>query len=172
MPANTFTAWLTTGGGQGSGADRQPPLGNGLEPLWRSEKDRMMAAWGRTPEAQYPDGYLGTAGSNSRRQDRLLNAVSRTQTRPYTRGVHKGERINPGDYMWPAEFNPMSGIENQARTGQRFPTGNVWVEPVRLVNDGKVGPRGIPSNEIPRPEVEIVNTARQEALRGLLPSWR
>lgn len=67
----------------------------------------------RVPSAEYPDGYLGTI--NSRREDRLLNTLKKNlNQRGYQRGVHKGERIDPGDYYWPAEFGPDSGLQRQA----------------------------------------------------------
>lgn len=71
----------------------------------------MMGA--RVPSAEWPDGYLGTI--RSRREDRLLDTVKRSlNQRAYQRGVHKGERIDPGDYFWPAEFAPESGLLRQA----------------------------------------------------------
>lgn len=168
MPANqSFTQWMG-GTDNGAGADR--PVGNDMSPVWRSAKDRIMAAYRVTPEAQYPDGYLGTQGASTRRQDKLVDAVFRTNTRSYSRGVHKGERINPGDYLWPKEFNLMSGIENEL-TGMRYPTGTIGQEPVTLVNDGKAGPRGVLS-AIARPDQEVIDMQRQSMLRTLLPSWR
>ena len=66
----------------------------------------------RTPSAEYPDGYLGTI--NSRREDRLLNSLKKSlNQRAYQRGVHKGERIDPGDYYWPDEYSNEAGIMRQ-----------------------------------------------------------
>src|SRR5206468_7107201 len=68
----------------------------------------------RVPQAQYPDGYLGTI--QSRREDRILDKVKqRLNDRSYQRGVHKGERIDPSDYYWPDEVNPQVGLEYEAR---------------------------------------------------------
>lgn len=54
----------------------------------------------RTPEATYPDGYLSTI--QSRRDQRLLNSLTaRANQKSYDRGVHKGERVDPGDYFLP-----------------------------------------------------------------------
>ena len=161
-----FTNWMGDGN---TSVQTAPPL-LGPSPSFRNLKDAQLAAWGRTPEAQYPDGYLGTQPSTSRRDDKLLNAVHRTNTRPYTRGVHKGERINPGDYVWPDEFNPMSGVENQL-TGMRYPTGTIGAEPVLLTNDGKAGPRGIP-RELDRPQEEVIDMQRRSMMSRLLPQWR
>ena len=106
----TFTAWGGSYDPQSGQATSAPLLGP--TPMFRDAKDQRLAAWGSSPDTQYPDGYLGSAATNSRRSDKLLNAVARTNTRSYSRVVHKGERINPGDYVWPDEFNPMSGLEN------------------------------------------------------------
>lgn len=60
----------------------------------------------------YPDGYLGTI--NTRRGDRLLDSLKqRANQRSYVRGVHKGERIDPADYMYPPSLQPTRGIERQ-----------------------------------------------------------
>lgn len=87
---------------------------------WRSPVDarRSAANPARTPQAEYPDGYLGNV--NSRRDDRLLNHVqSRLTQRSYQRGVHKGERVDPQDYYWNDIVNPQAGIEAESR-GQRW----------------------------------------------------
>ena len=150
----------------------------GPTPVFRSPKDQRLAAFGATPDTQHPDGYLGTRGSTTRRQDKLLDGVHRQNHRSYSRGVHKGERINPGDYVWPDEFNPMSGLQNQAKAvvtpdgryvAPRFEL--TGAEPVILTNDGKVGPRGIPRG-LTRMDQEIIDQERRSALKTLAPSWR
>ncbi|MEU4534325.1 hypothetical protein AB0G15_05580 [Streptosporangium sp. NPDC023825] len=125
------------------------------------------------PDAQYPAGYIGDI--QSRRGDRLLNHLKISLTkRPYTnRGVHKGTRIDPGDYEWPEWFNPKSGLKAEAR-GERFkPLGN----PVEmLAHQGK--------NAIRTPE-ELDRISQRygyqgaspsqytaNRLRDLVPSWR
>lgn len=89
-------------------------------PMARSNIDGARLGIGRAPQAEYPDGYLGTL--RSRRDDKgkptdtvLDSLKSRANQRSYQRGVHKGERIDPGDYMWPAEWNPETGVKNQAK---------------------------------------------------------
>lgn len=83
------------------------------QPAFHDVRDERRSMYRRTPEAQYPDGYLGCI--TSRRNDRLLDALkSRVNQRNYQRGVHKGERIDPVDYTWPIEFHPMSGLMRQA----------------------------------------------------------
>lgn len=79
---------------------------------FRSILDAKRAMVGRTPGAEYPDGYLGSI--TDRREDKLLQHV-RNNARSYTRGVHKGSRIEPQDYFWPADFNPMTGLEHQKK---------------------------------------------------------
>jgi hypothetical protein len=163
MNQQTFSNWA--GGYDPAGGETMPVLGPA--PVFRDAKDQRLAAFGATPDTQYPDGYLGTMDSN-RRQDKLLSAVKRQNHRSYSRGVHKGERVNPGDYLWPEEFNPMTGLELQA-VGQKFaPPG---AEPIRLTNDGKAGPRGIPRG-LDRPQQEQIDVQRQSMLKRLVPSWR
>src|SRR5688500_16168090 len=103
MAGPTFTPWLklspyqvgvpgapTTGGG---GSPVATP--GGPQPFFRDAQDERRSMWRRTPDAQYPDGYLGTIPS--RRGDRILDTLkSRQNQRSYQRGVHKGERIDPG----------------------------------------------------------------------------
>jgi hypothetical protein len=106
--------------------------------------------------------------SSNRRQDKILGTLSRMNARQYSRGVHKGERINTGDYFWPDEFNLYTGLEMEAK-GQKFAP--VGAEPVRLTNDGKVGPRGIPRGE-DNGEAQQISPARRSQLKSLAPRWR
>lgn len=130
----------------------------------------------RTPSAAYPDGYLGTI--NGRRDDRLLKSVqSRLTQRSYQRGVHKGERVDPGDYRWTAEVNPMAGLEAQARGERWAPSGSPTE---RLAHMGKVN--ALSPDEMlalaqqvgvdPNNQTQIVNAQRKMAMRGMLPSWK
>jgi hypothetical protein len=106
--------------------------------------------------------------SSNRRQDKLLDSVKRQNHRSYSRGVHKGERVNPGDYLWPDEMNLFTGLEMQAQGLKFAPPG---AEPVRLTNDGKAGPRGIPRG-LDRPQHEQIDMQRRSMLKRLVPSWR
>lgn len=167
-----FTQWQT--GSPETGATQNAVLGP--EPSFRNPKDRLLTRWGQSPDVQHPDGYLGTMDSN-RRQDRLLSSIKRDNARSYSRGVHKGERVNPGDYIWPDEFNPDSGIERQGmsvRIGRQImhPKQAVqgFVEP-HLTNDGKAGPRGIPRG-LERVEMEPIDIQRSSALKSLLPRYK
>lgn len=165
MAANqqTFTDWA--GGYDPYGGESTPLLGP--SPVFRNAKDQRLVAFGASPDTQYPDGYLGTMSSN-RRQDKILDAVKRQNHRSYSRGVHKGERINPGDYIWPDEFNLQTGIRLQLEGKKFAPPG---AEPVRLTNDGKAGPRGIPRG-IDRPQQEVIDMQRRSMLKTLAPPWR
>lgn len=84
---------------------------------------RAMPEYAKTPNAQYPDGYLGSI--IDRRSDKLMQTV-RNNVRSYTRGVHKGSRIERQDYFWTKDFNDRTGLEMQAQgkkwTAQGSPT--------------------------------------------------
>jgi hypothetical protein len=118
-------------------------------------------------DTTYPDGYLGTMSSN-RRQDKTLGTLSRKNARQYSRGVHKGERVNPGDYVWPNEFNLWTGISYQDAKKKFAPPGAM---PVVLTNDGKVGPRGIPRTLYAENQ-EYIDLERRAGLKTLKPTWR
>lgn len=133
----------------------------GPSPFYHDELDRVRMQWRSTPEAAYPDGYLGTI--NTRRQDRLLDGLKqRTSAKPYTRGIHKGERRDPSDYQWPAEFNLWTGIELESK-GLKFAPPGLGLEfGERLANDGKN------PDEWRRGED---NPDRAAQLRKLAPAW-
>jgi len=163
MAANTFTQW--------GSANEPPGMGTaasmGPAPVWRNSKDQLLSGYRTGVEEQYPDGYLGTMSSN-RRQDKILGTLSRMNARQYSRGVHKGERINPGDYVWPEEFNLWTGIKMESEGKKFAPPG---AEPVRLTNDGKVGPRGIPSRQ-GEEQVQEISAERRALLKSLAPPWK
>lgn len=133
---------------------------------------RRSVATARTPEAEYPDGYLGNV--NSRREDRLLKGIqSRMTQRSYQRGVHKGERIDPSDYFWSADFNPQSGLDRQA-TGLRFaPSGTPEEQIQHLGKDHMLTPAQLGATarayDIDPGPVDPIRTAKAARL---LPSWR
>jgi len=159
----TFNSWNNPAEPPGIGTS----LAYGPSPTFRNSKDQMLSGYRTGPDSQYPDGYLGTMSSN-RRQDKVLGTLSRMNARQYSRGVHKGERINAGDYMWPQEFNKWTALEYQAQGLKFAPVG---AEPVRLTNDGKVGPRGIPTSQ-PDQDAATVDPNRRAMLKSLVPSWR
>lgn len=136
---------------------------------------KRSAATPRTPNAEYPDGYLGDV--RSRREDRLLTAVqSRLTQRNYQRGVHKGEKIGAADYEWPAEFNMQSGLVNQM-SGRRWAPLEGGASPAEQINHlGKnhmLSPSemGKTAQQYNVHEVLPVDPVRQDKMRRLLPSW-
>lgn len=136
--------------------------GGGGQPVSHGELDRLRIGQGRTPQAEYPDGYLGTIPT--RRGDRLLASLkSRVNQRSYQRGVHRGERIDVGDYAWPEDFGPESGLMAQAAGVRQAPVFDLALPP-HLVNDGKSDMRATGPAEI--------NQRRVEQMSRMRPSWR
>lgn len=150
--------WLGAGGLYGGNI-----VGHGTAlPSAISELDSQRLGIGRTPQAEYPDGYLGTI--RSRRDDRVLDAAkSRVNQRSYQRGVHKGERIDQSDYYWPAQLQPDRGLRNEKR-GMRTTFQEQLVPPPKLVNDGKAS---VPVNEPGR-----IDMKRKAQLQRLMPTYR
>lgn len=133
------------------------------QPFFRDQLDEVRSMWRRTPDAMYPDGYLGTI--TSRRGDRVLDQLKNNlNKRNYQRGVHVGERINQGDYFWSPQMNPMSGLEAQAK-GQRWQI-VADHEPVTLINDGKAARPGAASL------MNLPDARRASQLDRLRPQWR
>ena len=101
-------AYTTTGGG-----------GTPVAP--RSSMDFLRMGIGRAPQAEYPDGYLGTI--RTRRDDKgkpysigdtvLDSLKNRQNQRAYQRGVHRGERIDPAQYLWPQNLEPDRGVKSK-----------------------------------------------------------
>lgn len=133
-------------------------------PHFRSALEMDRLAWRRTPEATYPNGYIDSS-MTTRREDKVQQAIWRNQ-RSYTRGVHKGERIDMSDYLWPQEFNLASGLVNQATTGLRYVSPAMSEEPKMLTNDGKPGPALNPDGT-PVP----INPDRAAQLSKFKPPW-
>lgn len=110
------------------------------QPWARSVLDARRMMYNRTPNAEFPDGYLGTI--TSRRGDRVLDSLkARVNQRSYQRGVHLGERIDPGDYLWPEEQDPLRGIQAEATTGLRYAPQLEYFEPTPTI-EGQLAPRG------------------------------
>jgi hypothetical protein len=163
MSKNTFTSWMTPAAQNGVGTQSD----FGPSPVFRNAKDLALSGYQTGADTQYPDGYLGTMSAN-RRQDKILGSLSRMNARQYSRGVHKGERIDAGDYLWPDEFNLYTALQYEAQGLKFAPTG---AEPVRLTNDGKVGPRGI-SRDQKRDDAMEMSLQRRSQLKSLAPNWR
>jgi hypothetical protein len=144
--------------------------------------DFLRLGVGRTPSAEYPDGYLGTI--RSRRDDRgrpssvsdtVLDSLKGRQTqRGYQRGVHKGERIDPGEYMWPENLKPDRRIKVGAQlieedgvvtmnVRRNAPKQELAPAP-HLVNDGKANiSANVPAEFNPRVAQRFVH---------LQPRWK
>ena len=117
MPASqqSFTQWQMTTPYGVEGVGNDVTVMHGPTPFFRDGLD-FLRSGARTPEANYPDGYLGTI--QTRRGDRLLENLQRRQNeRSYTRGVHKGERIDQSDYFWPDDFDIGSPIDGDPPLG-------------------------------------------------------
>jgi hypothetical protein len=113
------------------------------QPWQRSVLDGRRMMLNRTPNAEYPAGYLGTI--TSRRGDRMLDSLkARVNQKAYQRGVHAGERIDPGDYLYPEGMSPLEGIVRQATTGLRYAPRLEYFAPTPTI-DGKLAPRGAES---------------------------
>lgn len=142
---------------------------------------KRMGAAGFVPTAQYPSGYLGTL--NSRREDRFFDHLKqRVSNRPYTRGVHRGERIDPADYYWTDQVNPAAGLQAQAH-GQRWTQRQSFIGS-KLVDDGKnLSPVATPerfataqmtlTHEMEPPYLASDNEQRRkQQMRRYLPGWQ
>jgi len=94
--------------------------------------------------------------------------VRQTQ-RGYQRGVHRGERIDPGDYYLPDGFKADRGIKRQISAAKkgvpapRFAPAFKLAPAPHLVNDGKANTRSTAPLEM--------NNVRKSQLRGLSPQW-
>jgi len=172
---NNFSAnqnWQSIGGQGFSGYNNQGGYGG---PAARGQLDAIRIGSGRVPQAEYPDGYLGTI--RSRRDDRLLDSIkSRVGQKQYQRGVHKGERIEPNAYFWSPEFNAEMGIRRQMRGSRQVAMNGVVTNMVprfspqmqlmpapHLVNDGK-------ANTVADAPAEF-DAKRANALAYLKPVW-
>jgi len=165
--------------GGGGLAGTYTNYGGGGVPVARSDMDFLRMGVGRAPQAEYPDGYLGTI--RSRRDDRgngtdtvLDSLKGRQNQRGYQRGVHKGERIDPGQYMWPSALKPdrrlkigVELIENdgaQTMNVRRNAPKQALAPRPHLVNDGKANiSSNVPAEFNPRVAQQFVH---------LQPRWK
>ena len=155
--------WQNLGAsGMYGGATAYGAGGYGSVPVAHDQMDALRMGVGRTPAAEYPDGYLGTI--RTRREDRVLDSLkNRLTQRSYQRGVHRGERVDPSDYFYPSGLEPDRGLRNQARGIRTAPLMEMAPAP-HLVNDGKVDiPNNIPGQIDPR---------RSQQFSRLRPAWR
>lgn len=134
---------------------------------------RSASSSGRTPYAEYPDGYLGTV--NSRREDRLLTHVqTRLTQRSYQRGIHKGTRVDPQDYYWNDIVNPQSGIDAEAK-GQRWTQQGTSAEQINhmgknhLLSPAQMAKQ---ANDVGVSAPKQIDPVRSERMARLLPKWK
>lgn len=148
-----------------------PPHSGGgdLQPWWRDHLDYSRSMWRKTPEAEYPDGYLGTF--RSRRDDRLLDSLkNRVNQRSYQRGVHKGERRDPAEYFWPAAWQPDRGLAHEYAGMRQAP---VDALEGRILPAGAARyPRGAQSLATLTHTPRTIDPTRVEQLRRMAPMWR
>jgi hypothetical protein len=169
--AQSFTSWQSRDYPAGSAPFRIAET-FGPAPQGHDYLDNLRMYWRRTPEATYPDGYLGTVPS--RRGDRLMDGLkSRTANRPNTRGVHKGERIDARDYQWPPEFNLWTGLQYQQAGIKFFPPGlGDWLPDERYPTDRRfVGPRSVPGGARNSGVTPQINPDRRPVLAAQAPPW-
>lgn len=150
--------------------------GGGTDVLtFRDPLDAKRSAFGgRMPAATYPDGYLGTI--TDRRQDRIKQvARKRMNDRSYQRGVHAGDKVDPGDYKWPdaGGVRPTAGLEYEARGLKWTQQGSVTE---RLAHGGKVNaltPAQMAELQKKYGISEVmadIDPIRRERLKKMLPS--
>jgi hypothetical protein len=154
--------------------------GGGGVPVARSELDFLRLGVGRAPQAEYPDGYLGTIrsrrddrGRDSSASDKVLNSLKvRIGQRSYQRGVHRGERIDVQDYYYPEGLENSRGISRQMRgkrVGSTIRTKrnveDAMAAPApHLPNDGKANIRSTSPMALDKRRVDQVARMR--------PAWR
>jgi hypothetical protein len=105
----------------------------------------------------------------------LQGVQKRLTDRSYQRGVHKGDKIDAGDYMWPdaGGVNPQAGLVYQARGLKWTQQGNVTE---RLAHGGKVNalsPSEMATLQQKYGISEVmadIDPVRSERMKKLLPS--
>jgi hypothetical protein len=154
--------------------------GGGGVPVARSELDFMRMGVGRQPQAEYPDGYLGTIrtrrddrGRPSSVSDKVLDGLKvRIGQRSYQRGVHRGERIDASDYYYPEGLENFRGIARQMKAVKdgnvyRVERGveNAMAAPApHLPNDGKANMRST--------SPQALDKRRVDQMARMRPAWK
>lgn len=150
--------------------------GGGTDVLgFRDPLDARRAAMGaRTPSAQYPDGYLGTI--TDRRRDRVLEGVKkRSNDRSYQRGVHKGDKVDPSDYLWPdaGAVNPQAGLVYEAQGLKWTQTGTPEERLAHMGKNAALSPSEMARLQQKYGVAEVmadIDPVRSQRLKKLLPS--
>lgn len=151
--------------------------GGGTLSGYRSMLDARRSAQGpgRTPQAEYPDGYLGNVPN--RREDRLLKHVqSRLTNRSYQRGVHKGERVDPKDYYWDPVVHPQAGLEAQAAGLKWSQSGST---PEQRISSARSTEELVSPGDLSKTAAQVglkapaeINPVRSARMARLLPRWK
>ena len=158
-----MSQWQHLGSQVGSQGQTSTGAG-GLGFTMHDALDAKRAMVGSVPSAMYPDGYLGTI--QSRREDRLLDQVkAKLGDRQYQRGVHKGVKIDPDDYLWPADQQPDRGLANIARGVKNAPI-------MTLTEQLQMGGRPPGLIAAVGSPLALLDPNRAAQLRHLAPNWR
>lgn len=155
----------------------------------RDPLDGKRMAAGFAPGASYPDGYLGSQPGN-RQSDKIMGAIYDQNKRSYVRGVHKGERTDPGSYMWNSDMDPMMGLARQSVLDIQVVEGGVVMfterfaptgDPVeRLAHDGKTAMMSKPEQEAAlrtagadpaKNPISVVSPTMRAKMAEHLPRW-
>lgn len=185
QPVNNFPGGTTYGGG---GWNLTQKTSGAIQ--YRSPLDAQRAAKATLPQAEYPDGYLGTI--IDRQKDKLLNEVqNRLTERSYQRGVHKGEKIARTDYYWDTNtVDPLGRIREEARTSRSVHEGTALYRvqrnapagnPVeRLAHLGKTAGLSPPEQmdvykrfgvSVAKNPVVAQDPGAKERMQKMLPPW-
>lgn len=185
QPVNNFPGGTTYGGG---GHNFVQKTSGAVQ--YRSSLDAQRAAKSTLPQAEYPDGYLGTIVD--RHEDKLLSSVQERLTeRSYQRGVHKGEKIARTDYLWDtSQVDPMGRIKDEARAPRTRVEGTSMVRvpryapsgnPVeRLAHMGKTAGLSAPEQmdiykrygvSMAKNPVVVQDPGAKERMSKMLPPW-
>jgi hypothetical protein len=173
---SSFSQWQSRDYPAGDAPFRVAETG-GPQPVFHDRLDALRSMWRRTPDAEYPDGYVGTV--QTKRRDRLrAEEAQRATNKPYNRGVHKGERLNQDDYFWPPEMQPTDGMKYQM-SGMRFVPPGVLMDIGAIPQTrpdpsqpylARVAARGTPGR-VGTAEWGKVDPDRATTLKRLAPPW-
>lgn len=135
---------------------------------------RRMMLGARAPQAQYPDGFLGTI--IDRRGDRLMTAVQgRVTQRQYQRGIHKGEHLDYADYFWTDHVNLQAGLKAQAQGKRWNPTCDPTPQLTRIAGTSSAAdmwPTSTPQLPPGPGSPGTIDPKRASQLGRLRPAWR
>ena len=172
----SFTQWQASDQYPAGDAPFRP--GSGPQPVFHDELDSLRSMWRRTPEADYPDGYLGTVDSQRQARLRANEGLTRQEAKPFSRGVHKGEKMDANSYFWPKNFQPWSALEYE-EAGMRYVIPGVLMDAGIMAPDldpaqpqlARVAARGIPGRAGSTAAWGNEAPSQSADLRRLAPAW-